>query len=106
MSATVHSLIAELESALPHGADLDAAKQHAIFGGPVGKVLALIAALQAGDNKAAWTAFKELGDMLLGIGSSTPGGISFAPQAGLLQNIDWTRIIGILTKLLPLILAA
>ena len=108
--AEMQVLANELSAALPAGSDMDAMKQHAIFGGPIGEILALISALQAGDKIAAWNSFKRLGDLLLGVTATSPsggnGGISFAPAAGLVQNFDWGKIVAVLMKILPVILAA
>lgn len=102
----VHTLIAELQAELPTGSAMTAAQQHALLGGPIGKVVALITDLQAGNWKAAWQDFKDLGDLIIGVvGTATDGGgLQFAQQSAAL-NINWANIFAILAKLLPLLLA-
>lgn len=98
------ALADELETALPpEGAELDAAKQGAT-GGIIAKVLELIAALRAQDIKAIAVAVRDLLNILLGeVGNG--GGISFQQQAAA-ARFDWSKLIGVLLKLLPLLLGA
>jgi hypothetical protein len=105
-------LSTELESCLPaSGPDLDAAKQHAIMGGVVGKILELVNALKAQDIRRIALAVIDLLNVLIGDTKTEPTvtngdgdvTISFATQASALK-LDWAKLISVLVKLLPLIL--
>lgn len=103
-AATLTSLADELQAALPAtGISLDEAKQGAV-GGVVGKVLELIAALRAGDYAAAGPIFLLLLQMLLG-STASDGGLQFQ-QGAAAAGINWSRLVGVLAKLLPLLLGA
>ncbi len=100
MNAQLSYLVSELEETLPKGAHADAAAAGDL-GGVVGNVMTLITALKAGDMKAALVAFRDLLTAFIGDGG---GAIHFQAQAAAF-NFDWTKLINILAKILPLILA-
>ena len=71
-------------------------------GGLIGAVLALVAALRAGDWAATIKAVFDLLDLLR---PADDGTISFQ-QPAIAAGFDWKQLIAVLLKLLPVILGA
>lgn len=101
MNEQYNALALELEGAIPE-AHVDEARASSI-GGAIGAVLALAAALKTGDLNKIMKALRDLINVLLGDDSTEVA--AFATKAAAFK-IDWSRIIGVLQKLLPLILGA
>ena len=104
MSSQLSVAADELEALLPQpGADLDALRQSSL-GGVLGLVSTLITALRSGDYNAALNALIALLQQFAGQ-SGNGGTIGFALQSAA-PRFDWSKLIGILAKLLPLVLGA
>jgi hypothetical protein len=94
------TLASELEESVAKATEAGSGRQ-AAPGGVISAVLALVAALRVGDVKAIAVALRDLLNVLLGDGGGTD--INFQ-QAAIAAGINWSRLIGILVRLLPLIL--
>jgi hypothetical protein len=103
MNPQFSALAGELEACIPAAqADAEAAKASSL-GGVVGAVLSLVAALKTGDMNAIIKSFRDLLNALLGEDKEEV--IGFSTKAAALR-IDWSKLLGVLAKLLPLILGA
>lgn len=103
MSDQYIALADQLQAALPQvESDLEAARATS-FGGIIGGVQELIAALRSGDVTVIIRSVRNLLDLLLGDEETETEVIGFAGQAAAFK-IDWASLIGVLVKLLPLIL--
>ena len=94
MAAKYEALAVELEAAIPEAKPEGAAS----LGGTIG--LALVAAIRSGDVEQIKAAVLALLNVILA--PSTPGAQSALFGGG--HKIDWSKILGVIEKLLPLIL--
>src|SRR5438477_7508595 len=90
------ALANELQLAIPEAKPEGAAA----LGGTIGLILALIAAIRSGDVEQIKAAVLALLSVIL---APQPAGAQSALFGGG-HKIDWSKILGVITKLLPLIL--
>ena len=96
MAAKYEALAVELQAAIPEAKPEGAAS----LGGTIGLVLALVAAIRSGDVEQIKAAVLALLNVILA--PSTPGAQSALFGGG--HKIDWSKVLGVIEKLLPLIL--
>lgn len=96
MAPKYEALAVELQSAIPEAKPEAAAS----LGGTIGAILALVTAIRSGDAEQIKAAVLALLTIILA--PSTPGTQSALFGGG--HKIDWSKVLGVIEKLLPIIL--